>query len=426
MGRYLIVALLFLATVVLAACGGGVSDEEFEAEQATVADLKRQLAEAEATPAPLTVVEANIAALNAGDVRGVVATYTDDTVFSFGPLPGGAFDTNTGLAEVLEDDLRSIGNNQQITLSNTSVNGNTVRGEFSLTDDESNQLGLSFSGTFEAVVEAGKIKSLTVTLSEESQALLQEQFGPPPGPPPQPGEVVFTAFDTEEGWGFRGPDSLPAGWTPVRLTNESSDVHHLQLIKLPEGMSLEDLFAAFEQPGPPPPGVEFFGGPGTVLPGGDSLATVNLEPGSYVMVCFIPDDEGVPHVAKGMVKPIIVTAATDTSAAEPQAVATVDVSDSGFTISGSIPAGVQTIRVTNTGQQHHDANLLQLSPGASGQDFLAAIAGPGGGGPFPGKLQGGVQAIEPGAQAYFTAVFEAGSYAILGFESGMTQDFTVQ
>ena len=130
-------------TLVLAVCGG-VSDEEFEAvqqerdtEKAMVADLRAQIAEIEATPAPLAVVEANIKALNAGDVRGVVATYTDDTVFSFGALPGWAFDTNTGLAEVLESDLHSIGQNQQITLSNTSADGNTVRGEFSSTDEES-------------------------------------------------------------------------------------------------------------------------------------------------------------------------------------------------------------------------------------------------------------------------------------------------
>ena len=245
MPRYLIIALLVGMTLFLTACGG-VSDEEFEAvqqeletEQGMVQDLKAQIAEAEATPASLAVVEANIKAVNAGDVRALVATYADDIVFSFGPLLGGAFETTTGLAEVLEDDLNSIAGYLQITLSNTSASGNIVRGGFSLIDDETADLG-PVSGTFEAVVAAGKIKTFTATLGEESQALIQELFGPPTPPPPQAGEVIFTAFDTDDGFRFRGPDSLPAGWTTLRLSSESQAPHHMQLIKLPEGMTMED------------------------------------------------------------------------------------------------------------------------------------------------------------------------------------------
>jgi hypothetical protein len=326
----------------------------------------------------------------------------------------------------VESDLASIRINQQITLANASVDGDTVRGEFSMTDDESSQLGISVVGTFEAVVEAGKITSLTTTLGEETQAQLRELFGLPPGPPPQPNEVVFTAFDTEQGYGFGGPDSLPEGWTPFRLINGSEGVHHLQLVKHPEGMALEELFAVFGRQGPGPPGVEFAGGPGTVWPGGDGLATVKLEPGSYMLVCLIPDADGVPHFVKGMVKPLIVTAASGPLAAEPQAVATVDVSDSGLTLVGNIPAGVQIIRVTNSGQLLHESNLLQIAPGASAQIFLAAISDPGAGGPLPGRPLGGVQAIDPGAHTYFIADFKPGSYAFFDFASGTGIDFTVQ
>ena len=430
MTRYLALALMVGMTLVLAACSGGVSDEEFEAvqqdldtEKAVVADLKAQIAKAEETSEPLAVVEANIAALNAGDVRGLVATYAEDTVFSSGPLSGGEFDTNTGLAEVLESDLRSIGNNQQITLSNTSVDGNTVRGEFSLTDDQFSQLGLSFTGTFEAVVAAGTIKSFTATLSEETQAAFLELFGAPPGPPPQAGEVIFTAFDTDDGHRFRGPDSVPAGWTTLRLSNESQEPHHMQLIRLPEGMTLEGLFAAFQQPGSPPAGLKFSGGAGGLFPGGSGLATVNLAPGNYVMVCFIPDDNGAPHAVGGMVKPLIVTAATGPTGAEPQAVATVEVSESGFSLSGSISAGVQTVRVINSGQAPHEAIVGRLAPGLSGSDFLASLQERR---PTTGKLLGGLQAIDGGSTGYFTAVFEPGTYAFLEFESGTAQEFTVQ
>ena len=247
----------------------------------------------------------------------------------------------------------------------------------------------------------------------------------PPGPPPQPNEVAFTAVDTKDGHRFKGPETLAAGWTTIRLVNESEGPHHLQLVKLPEGVTAEDMVDVAQKPGPPPPGVEFLGGPGTLLTGGDGVATVDLQEGSYVLLCFEAHGDGAPHFAKGLWKSLTVTAATDQSAPEPQAVATVDLSDSEFTITGSVPAGVQTIRVTNSGQHPHEALLLRLAPDASVRDFPAAHYRPRPGRHPAGKHLGGLQVIEAGAQAYFTAVFEAGNYAVFEFD-GTALEFTVQ
>ena len=434
MPRFLALAFMVGMTLVLAVCGG-VSDEEFEAvqqdlttERTMVADLKEQLAKAQATPtplAPLALADAYAAALNAGDVDALVAIWADDAIFSFGPFgPAGEFQTRTSKAEVLQSDLDSIADNARLTLSNSSLQGNTVIGEFSITDDDTASFGIPFNGTFEAVAEAGTIKSLTATLSEETQAAFAELFGPPPGPPPQAGEVTFTAFDTDDGHRFRGPDSLPAGWTTLRLSNESQAPHHMQLIQLPEGMTLEDLFAAFQQPGPPPAGLKFSGGVGALFPAGSGLATVNLEPGSYVMLCFIPDENGVPHAAGGMVKPLLVTAATGPTVAEPEAVATVEVSESGFSLSGNIPAGVQTVKVINIGQAPHEAVVASLAPGATGSALVASLTEEQG--LPPGKLLGGLQSIDGGSTGYFTAVFEPGNHVFIEFDGGVTQEFTVE
>jgi hypothetical protein len=35
--------------------------------------------------------------------------------------------------------------------------------------------------------------------------------------------------------------------------------------------------------------------------------TLNLEAGTYVLACFIPSPDGVPHLAKGMLMPIQVS-----------------------------------------------------------------------------------------------------------------------
>ena len=213
----------------------------------------------------------------------------------------------------------------------------------------------------------------------------------PPGPPPQPNEVAFTAIDTEDGHRFKGPETLAAGWTTIRLVNESEGPHHLQLVKLPEGMTAEDMVNVAQKPGPPPPGVEFLGGPGTLMAGGNGVATVNLEDGSYVLLCFEAHGDGAPHFARGLWKSLTVTAATDTPAPEPQEVATIGLSDSEFTITGSVPAGVQTVRVTNIGRQPHEAILLQLAPDAPVQEYPGPAYRPRAGRHPAGKHVGGIQ-----------------------------------
>ena len=248
----------------------------------------------------------------------------------------------------------------------------------------------------------------------------------PPGPPPQPNEVAFSAIDTDEGHRLKGPETLAAGWTTIRLVNDSEGPHHLQLVKLPEGTTAEDMVELAQKPGPPPPGVEFLGGPGTLVPGGDGVATVNLQEGSYVLLCFEAHGDGAPHFATGLRKSLTVTAATGPSAPEPQAAATLDLSDSRFTLTGSVPAGVQTVRVTNSGQQPHEALLLRLAPDALVQVYPGPAYRPRAGKHPPGMHLGGIQVIEPGAQAYFTAVFQAGNYAVFEFQSGTALEFTVQ
>lgn len=240
-------------------------------------------------------------------------------------------------------------------------------------------------------------------------------------------------------YGFQGPDTVSAGWTTLTLENQGEELHHLQLLRLPEGLTLDDLLAALaegEAAGPPPPGLESAGGVGVLAPGGASTAQVNLEEGDYALVCFIPDANGVPHVALGMAQAFTVTAAEGPAASEPEGDLTIDMFDFGFDISAPITAGTQTIQVTNSGPQEHEALALQLAPGATVQDFLASFE-PGAEGPPPGLPIGGFQSIADGGRGYFTANFEPGNYSLVCFVTdvatgaphavlGMVKEFTVQ
>lgn len=252
-------------------------------------------------------------------------------------------------------------------------------------------------------------------------------------PVPQINQVSFTAVD----YGFSGPDSIPAGMTTMTLVNEGEEFHHQQLVRVPPGMTIAELLEAAGEEGPPPPGVLLAGGVSVLSPGISASATVNLVPGNYLMVCFIPNAEGVPHVALGMAKPLTVTEPTGPLAAEPATNLTLELVDFMFELSAPISAGPQTIGVINKGPQDHEAFLVKLDPGATADDILAAMSPGAPPGPPPGLAMGGFQAVNVGGGGAFSVEFTPGNYALICFVEdpasgvphfalGMVEEFTVQ
>jgi hypothetical protein len=244
--------------------------------------------------------------------------------------------------------------------------------------------------------------------------------------------VVFTAHD----YGFTGPDQIPAGLTTVRILNVGHDLHHVQLVKLLQGKSAEDFRAAITaNPTHLPNWVQFAGGPNANRPGSLSSATINLVEGDYVLLCWIPDKKGVPHVALGMQKALFVRAGKPTTVSAPKSAMTIKQIDYQFVLSNQIKSGLQTIEVVNNGTQAHEAVLVKLAPGATVNDVIASFE-PGASGPPRGELVGGITGIEKGARVYFTGEFDPGRYGLIcfipdattgqpHFLHGMTTEFTV-
>jgi len=245
--------------------------------------------------------------------------------------------------------------------------------------------------------------------------------------------VRFVAHDH----GFTGPDRIPAGVTALYIANQGHDLHHLQVLRLPAGKTETDLRAALaETPGRFPQWVQFVGGPNAVVPGGEAVATMRLDEGQYVLTCLIPDKAGVPHMALGMQKGLVVRGTGPTRVSAPRADVTITLADYRFVPSTALTAGLRTIRVTNQGTQPHEVVLVKLDAGASARDFGAAFE-PGGSGIPPGRPIGGVVGIDRGTDAYFTARLEPGRYGLIcffpdpitgkpHFLHGMTADLTVQ
>jgi uncharacterized cupredoxin-like copper-binding protein len=237
-----------------------------------------------------------------------------------------------------------------------------------------------------------------------------------------------------EDFKFDAPDIIPAGLTEFRFLNKGPSLHHMAVLRLAGGKTVDDLRAALANPGPPPSWVKEMGGPNASAPGLESNATMMLEPGNYVLICFV-DIGGPPHFSKGMVKGLRVVPATGAVAPKPKADVTVDLLDYSFNLSSPIRSGKRTIRVHNIGQQHHEVELVQLASGASVGDFMKWMEKMQG--PPPGKALGGVAGIEPGMSQSFSADFTPGDYGLIcflpdtkdgkpHFAHGMVQQITVQ
>ncbi|MFN2432511.1 MAG: hypothetical protein ABR599_06795 [Gemmatimonadota bacterium] len=228
--------------------------------------------------------------------------------------------------------------------------------------------------------------------------------------------VTYEATD----FAFEGPAQIAAGVMSVRMANAGSVVHHVQLLRLEGEHSAADLQAALSGKGPDPEFPDWatpVGGPGAVLPGETTAATVRLEPGRHAAVCMIPVPDGVPHVAKGMALDVEVVAADGNEATLPEADATIGLRDYAFHMPAPIASGSRTLRVTNGGTEPHELQLFRMEPGKRLGDMMAWAQG-GFQGPPPATPLGGVTGIAPDAEATFTADLEPGVYALVCFLPG--------
>ncbi len=224
-----------------------------------------------------------------------------------------------------------------------------------------------------------------------------------------PSAVTVIASD----YSFDAPAEVPAGLTTFKLVNRGPSIHHVQLVKLNEGKTMDDLMAALKAGGPPPKWATMEGGPNPPEIGDTSTTVVALEPGNYAMLCFVPGPDGVPHVAKGMVRPLTVTAGTGASAAAPVADVVMKLVDYDFELSKPLAAGRHTIEVENSGPQEHELVIVKLDSDKEAMDF--AMWGEKMSGKPPGTLHGGVSGIMPGDKAFVEVDLAPGQYGLICF-----------
>ncbi len=254
-------------------------------------------------------------------------------------------------------------------------------------------------------------------------------------------EVVTT------GMNFNLVDEVPSGWTTFSYRNQSADPHFFIFEKMPDTLTIEDykrdlippFIAAFKffdegnidagmaEFGKIPEWfsrVELGGGVGLTSPNTISESTIYLEPGTYVMECYVRMPNGMAHTFMGMLEQLVVTE-EDNGLEPPQADASISLSSTnGVSFADSLQAGYHTFSVDFQDQQQyehmlgHDINLVKLET-AEALDSLASWINAGDiksfRTPAPQGMTflGGVEDQQAGTTGYFSVSLEPGEYVLI-------------
>lgn len=122
------------------------------------------------------------------------------------------------------------------------------------------------------------------------------------GRPAPAADIDVTARDYT--WEFSKP--LTAGKHTLKVTVAPGQPHEFVLIRLPAGKRAQDVVDWLAKPEGPPP-AESIEGTGAAVAGVANFEEVNLVPGTYAILCFLPDaTDGQQHLRHGMMQEVTV------------------------------------------------------------------------------------------------------------------------
>ena len=131
------------------------------------------------------------------------------------------------------------------------------------------------------------------------------KVGPPSGAAVAEPEADLTV--TLVDYDFQLSQPLTPGKHTIRVENAAAQPHEIAIVRLNPGKKPMDYTAwGMKQVGPPPGTIH--GGVSGIMPGDRVFIEVDLPPGEYGLLCFLPDaKDGKPHFVHGMAKQTAVT-----------------------------------------------------------------------------------------------------------------------
>lgn len=254
-------------------------------------------------------------------------------------------------------------------------------------------------------------------------------------------EIVTEAME------FQMADSINSGWNIWRYQNKSTQTHFILIDKYPDGVTLdtvkqrilpifgnaitfinegktEEGFAEFGKMPEWFTEVKWPGGVGMISPGHTAETTLKLEPGYYLVECYVKMNTGMWHTNMGMIKELVVVEETS-DLEEPLADVAINISsESGIEFEPPGDAGTYNFsvnfldQITHENFVGHDVNLVKLVDGADEKVLEAwmdwrdpkGLIEPA---PEGFTFLGGVNDMPEGSKSYFKANLEPGKYALI-------------
>jgi hypothetical protein len=236
-------------------------------------------------------------------------------------------------------------------------------------------------------------------------------------------------------YAFDSSRTVPAGLLAFRLVNHGHALHMMTVARLDSGKTATNLLPALLKSSNPPGWSIDLGGPNAVSPGDSTTAFLVVEPGSYALICWIPDSVGTLHAARGMISALTVSGTTAGAPVEP--LPDVVMREDGYHIdmASALKGGTHTVRVDNDGPQEHDIEIVRLLPGKTAAQALDWLDDPARRAPA-GEAIGGVAGIQRWAHGEFSIDLTPGDYVVVcwipddkdsrpHFRHGMMRTFTV-
>jgi hypothetical protein len=243
------------------------------------------------------------------ETQSLTFTISDD---GKGTKISGPSSAETGLAEItLKNDGKAAGEMQLVRVEGDHSAAEAIKGLSAATQ------GQAFPDWFFAAggvagTAPGKSKTVTQVLEPGTYYAFETEAQGQPEPSSIPAVEVSGDSSGEEveadqtvdafDYGFKSQE-LPSGKTEIAFDNTGAQPHHLLAAPLLGDSTAADVERAFKSNKGKPPFDEKSFQSTAVLEGGEGqLVTLDLEPGRYVLFCFVTDRQGgQPHALKGMV-----------------------------------------------------------------------------------------------------------------------------
>src|SRR5262245_14078256 len=184
-----------------------------------------------------------------------------------------------------------------------------------------------------------------------------------------------TLHITQRDFEFQIDGALTAGSVSIAVENLGTELHELAMGRLVDGHTVDEVRAALESATEDEDALQGLVEEGSVIdelggiaaPGtAYTISGDGIEAGEYVVICFIPNSEGVPHAMLGMVSGFTVGEGDVNPPSE--ADVTYTVSDDGLDGPSELAAGDTAIEIVNGSATDREITLFKVREGSTLDD----------------------------------------------------------